>query len=331
VYLYSTAPYGDVGLDGNSIVILSDSGVLVFDSNGTPAAAAAVLKDIRTLTHQPVRYLVNSHWHWDHWYGSEVYLDAFPGLQIITHEKTRQLMAGPAIVFNQPGLDHQLPEHIAQVEDQLTSAKTSTPPSPDRSRWEAHLARDRFFLEQKRSARHPLATVTFTDSLTIYLGQRVIKVLHHDRAITPGDAYLYLPKEKIVITGDLLINPITFALFCYPAGWISTLESIDALDAAMLVPGHGAPLHDESLLKATLALLKQEVVIGREAKAAGKSVGQARDAIFADHSVLDLRTQITGGDAKLNESFAVYLVEWFVRRLYDELDAPLDDSIPSAP
>jgi hypothetical protein len=62
IFLYQTPPYGDVGLDGNSIVITSTDGVLVFDSNGTPAAAAAVLADIRTLTDQPVRYVVNSLW-----------------------------------------------------------------------------------------------------------------------------------------------------------------------------------------------------------------------------------------------------------------------------
>ena len=79
IHLFRTAPYGDVGLDGNSIAIISTNGVLVFDTNGTPSAAAAVLAEIRKLTPQPVRYVVNSHWHWDHWYGTEVYARAFPG------------------------------------------------------------------------------------------------------------------------------------------------------------------------------------------------------------------------------------------------------------
>src|SRR5918993_3446729 len=78
VYVFMTAPYGAVGLDGNSVVVTSDDGVLVFDSNGTPAAAAAVLAEIRTITQQPVRYVVHSHWHWDHWYGAQVYTKAFP-------------------------------------------------------------------------------------------------------------------------------------------------------------------------------------------------------------------------------------------------------------
>ena len=73
IYLFQTAPFSDVGMDGNSVAILSDDGVLVFDSNGTPSASAAILAEIRKLTDKPVRYLVNSHWHWDHWYGAETY------------------------------------------------------------------------------------------------------------------------------------------------------------------------------------------------------------------------------------------------------------------
>ena len=53
--------------------------MLVFDTNGTPSAAAAVLAEIRKLTPQPVRYVVNSHWHWDHWYGTEVYTQRVSG------------------------------------------------------------------------------------------------------------------------------------------------------------------------------------------------------------------------------------------------------------
>lgn len=324
VYLFSTPPYSDVGLDGNSVVILSDDGVLVFDSNGTPAAAAAILARIRKLTSQPVKFLVHSHWHWDHWYGAEVYRAAFPGLVIISHEKSRALMAGPAIAFNQPGLEVQLPRHITAVEEQRAGGK-------DTAGLEEHLARDRFFLEQKRATRHTLADLTFTDSLTLHLGTRIVNLLHHDRAITPGDAFLYLPAERIVVTGDLLINPVTFALFSYPSGWIRTLERIDALDAAILVPGHGPAMRDEGLLKATLELLRRQVTLGRAAKAGGASVEHAKAAVLADSTVLALRERITGGDARRNQAFALYLVDWFVRRLYQELDGPLDDQIPRSP
>lgn len=324
VYLFQTAPYGDAGLDGNSVAIVGDDGVLVFDANGTPAAAEAVLARIRALTPKPVRYLVLSHWHWDHWYGAEVYQRAFPGIEIVSHEATRRLMSGPALAFNQPGLDQQLPAHIREVEAGIAG-------SPDSAALREHAARDRWFLSQKQGVRHTVATRTFTDSLTLRLGSRVIQVLHHDRAITPGDAFLYLPAERMVVAGDLLINPLTFALFCYPAGWIATLKRLDAIDPVVIIPGHGAPFRDKTHLQATLALLQREVAIATPLKQAGRPLADAQAAVLADSTVLALRARLTGGVAAREPAFALYMVEWFLKRLYQEFDGPLDDSIPASP
>lgn len=67
IHVFLTPSYGDFGFDGNSVAIVSKEGVLVFDTNGTPAAAEAVLSEIRKLTDQPVKYLVVS------WYLQRVY------------------------------------------------------------------------------------------------------------------------------------------------------------------------------------------------------------------------------------------------------------------
>ena len=330
IYLYRTAPYGDVGLDGNSIAIISkNDGVLVFDTNGTPSAAAAVLADIKTLTTQPVRYVVNSHWHWDHWYGTEVYTRAFPNVEVIAHEKTRAMMAGPAIEFNKPGLDSQLPGYLSQLEQRIAKAETATPQPPELARMKQALADGKFFLEQKTGVHHTLPTRTYTDKLTLKLGEREIQVLHHDRAVTPGDTFLFLPKEKIVITGDLLVNPVSFALSSYPTGWIKTLEYIDALDPAIIVPGHGEPLRDEKLLKATLAVFKELVKRGADAKARGLDPDAARAEIMPQ--IKELMVPITGDVAAVNGAFETQLVDWFLHRVYDELNGPLTDAIAPIP
>lgn len=329
VHLFRTAPYGEVGLDGNSIVIISDAGVLVFDTNGTPSAAAAVLAEIRKLTPQPVRYVVNSHWHWDHWYGTEVYTRAFPGVQVIAHEKTRMMMAGPAIEFNRPGLESQLPAYLKQLEQRLATAEAATPPPPELARLKQPLADGRFFLEQKNSVRHTLPDLTFTTSMALHLGGREIQVRHHDRAVTPGDTFLYLPTEKIVIAGDLLVNPISFALSSYPTGWVRTLEYIDSLDGAVIVPGHGEPLRDEKLLHATLGVFRELIKRGTEAKTRGLDPDTARAEIMPQ--IKALMVQITGDAAPANRAFETQLVDWFLHRVYDELNGALTDAIAAIP
>jgi len=83
VYLFTATSYGDVGMCGNSIAILTEEGVLVFDSAALPETASIILKEIRRLTRNPVRYLINSHWHWDHWGGNQVFKAAFPDIHAI--------------------------------------------------------------------------------------------------------------------------------------------------------------------------------------------------------------------------------------------------------
>ena len=166
--------------------MLSNDGVLVFDSNGTPAASAAVLAAIRKLTSKPVRYVVNSHWHWDHWYGTQTYQEAFPEVRVIAHEKTRAMMAGPAIEFNKPGLDTQLPAYLQNLEKRAAADAKLAP----------LLEADRFFLEQKRNAHLVLPNLTFTDRLGIDMGERHVEILNYGRAVTPGDTFAYLPRRS---------------------------------------------------------------------------------------------------------------------------------------
>jgi len=319
IILFQTAPYGDVGLDGNSIAVTSTSGVLVFDTNGTPAAASAVLAEIRSITNKPVRWVVNSHWHWDHWYGTETYQNAFPDVRIVAHEKTRALMMGPALEFNRPGLETQLPGYLKMLE-QRAAANPAL---------KATLDEDRFFLAQKTRVRHIFPNVTFTDRLAIELGERRIDVLHYGRAVTPGDAFVYLPREKILLAGDLVVNPVTFALSGYPTEWLRVLERIDQLDFTTMVTGHGPALHDRTLLRTTMEVFRVLLREGRAAKERGLTADQAKDAIFP--SLHDRMVTITGDDASRNAAFRQQLVDWYLHRVYEELDGPLSDAIATIP
>lgn len=329
VLVFMTAPYGDVGLDGNSIVVLSGDGVLVFDSNGTPAAAAQVLSEIRALTNQPVRYVVHSHWHWDHWYGAEVYRNAFPGVQIIAHEKTHALMAGPAIAFNKPGLERQLPDYIRSLEQRLGAGEAATPPAADVPGLREALEEARDFLEQKNRVQHTLPTRTFSDRLDITLGERQVQILHFGRAVTPGDVLMYLPKERIVAVGDLIVNPITFALSSYPTEWVGALDKLDALAADVIVTGHGAPLRDKALLHATRNVFRVLLKEGKAARDKGLEADQAKEAIMP--SLQPLMAKITGNVPARNAAFRTRLVDWFLHRVYDELSGPLTDDIAPIP
>jgi glyoxylase-like metal-dependent hydrolase (beta-lactamase superfamily II) len=324
VYLFTTTPYGDAGLSGNSVAILSDEGVLVFDSNGTPETAATVLAEIRKLTDKSVRYLVNSHWHWDHWGGNQVYLGAFPGLQIITHEKTRELMLTVEPRWNDKGLKEDLPQFLEGFEKQIAAAKAKGSLPPERIKAaEERLAADRNFLAQKQALHKTYPNVTFSNSITLMLGGREIQILHA-QAITTGDTYVYLPKEKILVTGDILLSPYPFAIGgTYPAEWLRTLEKFAALAPAVIIPGHGPAETNTDFLRGNIALFQDALEQIKSAKAKGMTVDQTAEALAKQNSELAAKLGIK--DVETANAFKAYFLDVFVKRAYRELDGPLGD------
>ena len=323
VYLFTTSRYGDVGFGGNSVAILTGEGVVMFDTSGTPASAQAILAEVRKLSDKPVRYVINSHWHWDHWGGNQVFQSAFPSLQILSHEENRRQMIDVAVPWNAPGLNKDLPDYIAHLKQQLAAAESKHEPEAEIVRQRELLAADEDFLQQKRSVVYTFPNATFTDSATLYLGGREIRVLH-GRAITPGDTYVYLPKEKILISGDILVSPVPFAVGgTFPQAWIETLEKLDAMDIETIIPGHGDVERDKQYLQQNLKLFKHVLADVKDAKAQGMSLSQTGEA-------LGKNAQAYASDLALAERlvpmFKGYFLDVFVNRAYHELEKPLDDS-----
>jgi hypothetical protein len=110
---------------------------------------------------------------------------------------------------------------------------------------------------------------------------------------------------------------------------LKTLEGIDKLDATVIVPGHGGALRDKALLHSTMSVLRELLKEGKEAKARGLDADQAKEEILP--RLHGLMVAMTGDDAKLNDQFRLYLVDWTMHRVYEELDGPLTDAIAAIP
>ena len=107
VYAAIAAPQYKV--NSNAAVILTNDGVVVVDSHSKPSAAKALYTEIRGVTKNPVSKIINTHFHWDHWQGNEVYAAEFPHLEVITAERTKANLTRPdAGVGGVPYIDKQL-------------------------------------------------------------------------------------------------------------------------------------------------------------------------------------------------------------------------------
>jgi glyoxylase-like metal-dependent hydrolase (beta-lactamase superfamily II) len=322
VYLFRTTSYGDVGMSGNSAAILTKDGVVVFDSSAIPQTAEIILNEIRKLSGKPVIYLINSHWHWDHWGGNQVFQSAFPNVQIVSHEKTREQMIEVEPRWNDDGLKVGLPGFLQDFEKKVAEAKASNSDAADIKQMEERLAANKNFYEQKISLKKTYPNVTFSESMTIRPGSREILILHA-RGITVGDTYVFLPKEKILITGDLLLHPYPYAIGgAYPADWLKTLRHFAGLHPAIIIPGHGDPQTAE-FLQANIALFESALEQIKNAKSSGRTLEQTRDAINEESGILAQNLGIS--DPQMIQEFKAYFLNVFATRAFRELDQPLGD------
>src|SRR3954447_7404434 len=92
--------------------------------------------------------------------------------------------------------------------------------------------------------------------MTVDLGNREIQIKFLGRANTAGDSVVYLPKEKIVMTGDLLDHPVPYMFGGFPTDFPKTLRALRELDATTIVPGHGDVLHDKTYVDQVIAMME---------------------------------------------------------------------------
>ena len=230
----------------NTLVVIGRDAVLVVDSCYMPSSAREDIAEIRKWTDKPVRYLVNTHWHYDHTMGNGTYASAFPGLTVIAHTETKRNMAG----YN-PHWFERYPKYTQQYREMLRTGKDEA--------GKPLTAERRKDLEETIPGRVPVAVefaaivdrmpdTTFDREMAVDLGGRVVQIKHLGRGNTAGDAVVYLPAEKIVAAGDLLTHPIPYLGGGYPTEMPASLRALARLDAAVIVPGHGEILRDTRYL-----------------------------------------------------------------------------------
>jgi len=188
---------------------------------------------------------------------------------------------------------------------------------------EERLAVDRNFLAQKLALHKTYPNVTFSGSMTILMGGREIQLLHA-QAITTFDTYLYLPKEKVLVTGDILLSPYPFTIGgTYPAEWLTTLEKFAALAPGIIIPGHGDAETNTDFLRGNIALFREVIGQVKTNKAKGMTSEQTVEALDKQHA--ELAAKIGIKDAETAAAFKDYFLDVFVKRAYRELDGPLGD------
>jgi glyoxylase-like metal-dependent hydrolase (beta-lactamase superfamily II) len=149
-----------------------------------------------------------------------------------------------------------------------------------------------------------LPTTTFDDRLTLTHGNRTIEVRHFGPGVTRGDAIVFLPQDGVLVAGDLVDNPVSFSYGADVAGWMSALKSIVALEARVVVPGHGNVLWDSQQVRALYNLLASIEGQTMAAAADGQTLEKVREQI----DVREFRNSLVGDNKMLAYLFDRYFL-----------------------
>lgn len=213
------------GFNSNAGFVVTDQGVVVIDSLGTPALGEALIAAIRTVTPKPIKRLILTHYHADHFYGAVAFRKA--GIEIWAHKSA------------QPYLDGGEPEQRREQRSRdLFPWVDEKMPIVRADRWLDHLTR-------------------FT------LGGTDFEVIHVGPAHAPDDMIVVVPAEGVIFAGDLLFaGRIPFVGNADSRAWLERIQELQALKPRFIVTGHGPASKDAAR---DLTLTRDYLVFLREA------------------------------------------------------------------
>jgi glyoxylase-like metal-dependent hydrolase (beta-lactamase superfamily II) len=247
----------------NVVALVGDDQVTVFDANTRPVTTRRVIAEIRKLTDKPVRTLINSHWHMDHWSGNAEYRKAFPGVRIVSTVATRDYLKRMSPGFFAASAEGAATRGREELQEAIRTGKLKdgTPLTDDeRRRRERDIADSETLAKEMAEVPHVLPDVAFEGSLSLWCGGRELRLLTATGDATRS-AVLYLPAEKILVTGDVLVSPedgkgpppwTTNSYAITP--WLESLRRLALLDVTVIVPGQGPAFHDKAYLERTIEL-----------------------------------------------------------------------------
>jgi cyclase len=301
--VYHITGTGSMSVGANSVAIVNDEDVMLVDSHISPAALYVLRQELSSVTDKPIRYVVNTHFHFDHSDGNQMFGE---DVEIIGHRFTREVLEGnPLEGGTFEYFTAGIPSQIAQLESDVASASEE-----DRAALEEQL----FVLENFRDAlgdvRPTPPNLTLDRKMTIFSGDREIQLLFLGRAHTGGDVLVYLPEEGILCTGDLLVDGLAYMGDGFVSEWIETLDAVAQLDFNTVLPGHGAAFTGKEKIDSFKSYLADFWTQTNQLHSQGVPAEEAAGMLdLSVHSDAYPEIQGLGGDPMA------------VRRLYELLDA----------
>ena len=314
--LVRTDPPG-LMFEANAGFVVRDEDVVVVDGGSNPASAQRVLAAVRARSTKPVRYVVNTHWHDDHMLGNQVWRDSFPGVRFVAHRTAREDFATDGAT-NRKAFREGAPGYVAFLKERLAkdSSMAGGPlGAEERASHETSIRLAGDALAQANAVT-PVSPTDVFDQRHVLPGRGPrIELRWFGRAHTRGDIVVHLPAEGVVFAGDLVSLPVPLVgSTSFPLDYPATLDSLLALRATRLVPGHGAVQRDDAYVRLVRTLLDTMRAQTVAAVGRGESLPQVRRSV----NLVPFRDRLAGESMMRRLLFSNYVSQPGVARAYDQ-------------
>ena len=291
VHVFEAAEGTTAVVNGNIVAIVGRDAVLVVDTGQFPGIARRVIGELKGITPAPVRYVVNTHWHGDHILANSTFKEAWPEAKVIAHPHTIERAAAIYTDYAK-----RTPERLVSAVESMKKRREASK-SDEEKLW---LDRTLACIEAAR-AEIPNTTylppdTPFAGDMKLDLGGVTAHVRHIGPGNTPGDLLVWVEEDRLVASGDMIVAPVPYAIGSDLEPWIGTLGALAALDARVLVPGHGPVMRDASYVRDVHALIKgtHEQLTAMKARGVSRedAAGQLDTAAFREkHVTTPMRRQ----------------------------------------
>ena len=265
-------------LNCNAAIFELTDGLLIVDSHSKPSAVNALVSQVRReVSKKPVRYIVNSHFHWDHTQGNAGYRKLAPNADLISSEVTRELLSKNGAKKMKES-DEEMRGSLEKFRRALSAAGTPE----EKAKYTRLVANTESYLKEMQNYTPELPNVTFSRDLILRDNMHDLHLVFRGRAHTAGDVMVFCPQKKVIATGDALHGFFPFIADGYPKEWGNTLRTISHLDFDHVIGGHAGVQQGKQRLYQEVNYLEELSTLVEAQKSKNVSLEQISQIVTPD-------------------------------------------------
>ena len=271
----------------NAAIFVRSKDIVVVDAHSKPSAAASIVRQIRRqVSDKPVRYVINTHFHWDHTQGDHGYRMAGEKVDFIASSMTKQLMEEFAVSRMNASAD-AVPK---QIEDMHHRAEKSFSEA-EKAFCAEQIRQLQAYQADLKNYTLELPSITFDKSYLLSDPAFDLHLEFNGRSHTAGDVFILCPQKRALATGDASHGWLPNIADGYPRLWPGTIDEVARADFKYVMGGHGPMQEDRTVMMSQRNYIEELA----EKVEAGKKAGQSLEELQAKLTVASLKSMQSNG------------------------------------